>query len=629
MFFGLVLLVYTAATIFPKGPLWGFHFAGYLSEWMRWGILILAWAVFLGDMATGYVQRLGNRLVSMPPRVGSAMIYAAVPVAGVLFYFMPIHGTVYGDARNMELWYGNNDVFDPDWLLRCLKPQLFESKEVLTVGVHRTLAHFAGVSIQQAYRVGSALSGALFLLIALVFLRRTLDLRDALPAAVTAVLFLGGNQLFFGHFENYPFAVMLGLLFLTAFVRLFEGKQSVWVVLLLWIVAVRAHAIYISFAPAVMFGMLWKLHLQVPGLKRWLNWRAAAGFLVIPGVAAGIAAYFWLFGSHDEAYSAPGRQIEASFLPLVQPEPPLRDYTLFSPKHLADLINVFPQIGSPLLFVVFAFLLTRGRQVRWSDPKVMFASLALLFPLLFFLALNPALSMPRDWDLYGLLAAPIVVWCVVVLSHGKDSGPMRSLWALALCAGLFTSAGYWVNSRPQYISHRLEDIGEHVYRTYYSGSAYMIQSGQKLEADLDKQIERREATLARLKPWDGVDDFEYASLLASAGAVYSRSGDNIAAAEKFAQAVRATRHMPLLQLELSRLYLHEGLPERSLQNTLSYLKHHPASVAVMQLGAEAALAAGDAEYCTRFVTQGLVHAPGDSVLLFYKKKAAARGLLLD
>ena len=74
---------------------------------------------------------------------------------------------------------------------------------------------FKGViELSQAYRIVGALAGTLHLLLWLSLIR-------GLPGASGAGLALaglaaGGNQVFFGHVENYAFAALCGTLYLTA-----------------------------------------------------------------------------------------------------------------------------------------------------------------------------------------------------------------------------------------------------------------------------------------------------------------------------------------------------------------------------------------------------------------------------
>ncbi len=624
-----VLGLYGLGALSSGTWLWGFDALAY-GPLQVWGlVLVAAVAVLVAETRLGFLDALGVRAEGAPGflRIGVPVLLGVL--AGTAFLLFPIRTTAFGDARHMASWYGDNSVFDPQWLLEVLNPHVLRSKEALTVGVHRTLAHVAGASIDRTYQVVSALSGAALLTCFLLWVWREPALRRHLPLLAVAGLTLSGNQLFFGQVENYPFAVLGSAVFLMAAFRFFSGATPVWLFLLLWLVAARAHAVNGAFAPAVLYALAWRFRERIPGVSLRLGWRWAAAGLMLPGLLGGAVLYFFVFGSHDEAYFAVGRQIEASFLPLVSQNPPLRNYTLYSPAHAVDFLNVLVLIGAPVVVLGLIWIGEHRGRIEWSHPRMVFFGLSLLFMGLFFFALNPALTMPRDWDLYGLLLAPILIGFATLLAHSAGTGRRSATGPAVLALGLVSAWGFGINAGTDRLSHRLEAWGEHAYRTYYAGSSFLITVGQKMETDWARQLARREGSLSRLTPWEDSEDFEYAFLLSGAGATHSRVGDNLTAAERFEEALVRTAHLASLRMELAALYLHEGLPEKALPHLLVITDSQPSNMRTLVMAATAAIQVGDAERARRFLAQGARVAPDHEGLKALGRLAREQGLLLE
>src|SRR5207249_11099252 len=161
-------------------------------------------------------------------------------------------------------------------------------------------------------------------------------------------------------------------------------------------------------------------------------------------------------------------------------------YSLQSIDHLLDLGNVMLLVGAPAIVCLLGLILIHRRHIDWQHPRVVFATLAFAYPLLFFFALNPALSMPRDWDVYSLLGGPLLLFLATVLAHGDERVPSAPIHGTALAFGVFSVGFFALNAWPAGLSLRLEDVGEHVFKTYHSNASYIIVSARRIAT-----VERR------------------------------------------------------------------------------------------------------------------------------------------
>ena len=486
----------------PEGARWGFHALAYFPASVQVVTVVFVF-LLLVISAGGFLVpfRLPSRLPRQSPwieiLIGSAACFA--------FYSFPIQGHVYGDSKNMLKWYADNHRFDPQWAMRLLEPNPFTSKEALTVLLHRSTAYLFSMPIQQSYHILSALFGGLFVTLWLLHVRgRALESGSSL-ILILAGLFSGSNAVFFGEVESYAFAALSWSVFFAAAALYFDGRLRWFWVILLFVVAVRGHAAGISFLPAVIFLLLYQFRDAWRG-GRWFT-RPAGVMLgvVIPFLAAGLAFYIRL-GSYKEPYAGLSeRHFHRLFLPVVPAAPPLDRYTLQSPNHLIDLVNVAAQVTLPASMLLLGCILWHRRAIRWSDPKALFFLIALLFSGCFYFAVNPVLTMPRDWDLFAPLAIPALFLLSAILP------PQMPRTAIALTAGLgvFSIFFFLLNANAQRSSYRVVDAGRYAYGTYHRGSGYFIRLGLGLETDPRRFAERMRENQRRLKSMAFPGDEEF------------------------------------------------------------------------------------------------------------------------
>jgi len=178
--------------------------------------------------------------------------------------------------------------------------------------------------------------------------------------------------------------------------------------------------------------------------------------------------------------------------------------------------------------------------IKWSEPRTIFFSLAAFYFVLFDFTANPLLSMPRDWDFLSLAAAPITFFSIVLVDHISirvtDRKLLTSLAGFTLGLGAVSCTIFYVNANPEAASIRLRGSGIWVYHSYYKGSSYMINVGETMIDNIDKQIEDRERVIRELAPSAAKYDFELSFLHQKLGEVYYEEGDYGRAGRSFSNA---------------------------------------------------------------------------------------------
>lgn len=605
--------LFAFATLIPRGDTWGLHALAYFPLPVRLAALGVCLALLWRPVQARVVDALeaGARPLLGDSLVGRLLPWIAALGGYLVFRALPVQTEVYGDTRTILRWWADN-AEAPVALWGRLAAHPLENQAVVTQLLHRTMAHVLGMPIEQTFRILSPLFGAAFLGLWIHFVRTECAGSAWAPLLLVLGGVLGSHQIFFGHIETYAFVFLTIAAFLISGARMLDRRASFLVVCVLFAFALRVHGVTIFFLPAFAFLAASWLARRVPRLAPLLTWRRLAATLVAPSLVAAAALYFFWFRSFDAPHTGVSGAREITFLPLFPPPPPL-DYSLLAPAHLLDLGNVLLLIAAPVVLALAGLLLLHRRALDWRHPRVIFAVLAAGYPLLFFAAVNPALSMPRDWDLFGLSAAPLLLLLATLLTHADAAAiPRPRVHGTALAFSGFAAAFWVLNASPARLSERLEDVGEHVFRTYHTNASYLIGTAQGMDPDTARAIARRQATLERLAPHAVGEDREYTHLLLMLASLHRERGDR---AQTLAWAERATTVAPgdrNLALWYADHLLWAGEPDRARARVEAVLEADPANVNALMLGALAAAQRNDAAGAMRYLERAQRLAPGDA-----------------
>ena len=621
LFFGL----YAFATVTGRGDVWGLHSLAFFPWPVRIAGLLFCLALLwppLQRRAAAALQGALRPLLAAGP--GRWLPLAVGLVAFLVFYSFPIRTTVFGDTRTILHAWGDNTELPLAWLPRLVDLQPLGSREILSLMLHRTVAHVLAIPIEQSYRIVSSLSGALCLALWTQFVRSEFARSPWGPLLLLVGLALGSLQIFFGHVENYAFVFLIALAFLLTGSLALDGRGSFWVAALLFVLGFKAHAVTLYFLPVFLFLLAWRLARRVPALQVLRTWRGLGFALVLPSLVVAVLLYLCYFRSFDSPRTAVAAALSQTFLPVIPPPPPL-DYSLFSADHLLDLGNVVLLVGAPVVIVLLGILLLHRRAIDWRHPRVMFATLALAYPLVFYAALNPLLSMVRDWDLYALLGAPLLLFLATLLAHSEESAiPRGAAYGTALAFGVFSLGFFAVNASPARLSWRLEGMGEHAFRTYHENASLILVSAQAMESDSNRALARRLATVRRLAPSVVGPDPQYTHLLMVLASSYRERGERREAVRWVEEASRNSPEDASLALWMADYQLWAGETGRAAETVESVLRREPANPNALVLGAIAASRRRDYAGALRYLERARTVEPELAALVEQVRREAAR-----
>ncbi|HEY3875760.1 MAG TPA: hypothetical protein VGM92_09805 [Candidatus Kapabacteria bacterium] len=481
----IVYLVYCYAAFVPTGPVWGIHFTAYVPPGLKVGVLILGALLLIPRNQ----EHLFNKVLGLFHKTESANKVRIIPTVALaiaaffLFHSFEIKTDIYGDDIHMLKEYGENTEFNGKWIMDIISPHWVDNKEALTVAVHRIVAHTFSISIEQSYTSLSEICGAIFVFLWIWFIQKITIADNDDPRRIRVLQLIlsllgvcsGATLVFYGHVENYAFGILAFTTFLLALYFYVEEKIGTVPFILLFLFAVKAHIVGILFLPAFLVALAYRYRSNISFVQELFSWRQIRNVVIAPAFVIGVILYIFLFHSWNEPYAlTEGRQFERSFLPVLLQPAPLNHYSLWSPYHLADLVNLFLLIAAPVLITVSGILFFTRRAIEWNRPNVIVFGLAALFPFLFFLAMNPMLSPMRDWDVFSLFLPSILFFAAMVLVQKGVRGYESAWLAQTVVFGtIFTLVLVAVNFSPDELQVRLQDAGAHTYRSYYAGSDYI------------------------------------------------------------------------------------------------------------------------------------------------------------
>jgi tetratricopeptide (TPR) repeat protein len=97
----------------------------------------------------------------------------------------------------------------------------------------------------------------------------------------------------------------------------------------------------------------------------------------------------------------------AIFLPFFEGRAIDPGYSIFSVKHLLDIFNEIIII-SPLVIILLPVFWTGIKRISKSRVGI-YLSLSALGGIIYLFGINPALTMPRDWDLFSFTLFPLTI----------------------------------------------------------------------------------------------------------------------------------------------------------------------------------------------------------------------------
>lgn len=530
---------------------WGIHFYTYLPPPLPYILVSLLLLTLLIPLRYYRKAEEKYRHLAIPENAVIVCLFLLPVLAFPLFYQHNIETDIYGDSRVIlnRLTADSNEVFEAEQLTEIFHPNIFRkgNGEYLTSNAVKIIRTHEAVDTFHAFKIWNALWGSLYLLVLAGFV---FSLSRQVLYVVTMFgigLAPGFMSSFLGYSEVYAPALCLSLLYLFCLYHLL-AKPGWWrltITALALVAAIKSHITLTFLLPSFILAAG---HMIIPNLQIWHIFRKPSKtllWIVLPGTLLFFFAVYMGLGNYNTSHVLnPNNNSEISrhiFLPILKEAPPLDRYSLFSSSHSLDFINLVLFWSAPAILIVL-LALCAGKKAVWPfSHRILF--LNLVTGLLLFFFINPILSMPRDWDMMSMPATSLLAVALVILPFFPWSAAaglkLKTLFVSVILA-IICLTSMWVNTDKPMISERLTDVGVHIYKTYWAGSAYILNVAcNPLKSDTLAHIELRKEIVKRVEPYAVKRvDTQFADLLAKLGELYFMKRDWATATAYFEKSAR-------------------------------------------------------------------------------------------
>ncbi len=405
-----LFLILELAAGFGLIDLWGIHHLAAFS--LPVVVMIVVVAMLLVWLPSVAVSRAYRILEWKPNKYARyAVVVSILTAMGGLFYFLRSRNLLLGDGyKRVEM---------------MTRPLEFWPTEYVDLALHWLVSRLIG-SPEGSYILISILTGLLFIVTIWFFASQLSTDRIGKLSSMMVVFGIAQMQFFFGYIESYAVMTLLVAVFLVLGHRCFSGRTSILWVVVLFVAAGLFHMSAWFLLPGLLY-LLW--HRSTVDSRPSLRVMTVA----IVVAAATLAVLYYL-----------NFEGEKVFVPLTGTAQ--NPYSLFSSKHLGDIVNVLLMVAPLPLILTTVILIFPGGRSLFRRPGIRFLSLSTAGAFGIVVFVDPVLGAVRDWDLMALFGVPLAFLSVAVSSMVfKRRNWKFSLLAIA-CAVIVGHSLPWIVS---------------------------------------------------------------------------------------------------------------------------------------------------------------------------------------
>jgi tetratricopeptide (TPR) repeat protein len=404
------------SSFFPSLRLWGIAVWAYLPLAVRCVLFVAGaaagWMICQSPTGSDRSQRRkGSGGFVLSPL--TVLLIAAV---SALLFFLLRAGTYFlGDGVLQLNWLAGATQF--------LKSREFGAELVL-VGVKSLVGGLFSRPELAAYQIVSIGSGVIGIVVLLLLSYRVKSESHG-SVGQAAVLLTGGYMLlFFGYVENYALLVLTVMLFAYVGQLVASGRLPLWWILVITVLPPFVHLLGLAVVPAALLVVLMRLAPK-------LSIKVSPAILCAALAGVGLIG---ILGAYD--MSTDNYQLRFMLLPLLQDRFTMDGYTLFSWRHLLDIVNL-----TVLLVPGIAVLVATTSRTAWrtvlTSPEGLFHLMFAATCLAIVLCVDPKLGMPRDWDALSLIG-PALAGLVLFVARATEQKHFSKIVGLVCLLGLLS-----------------------------------------------------------------------------------------------------------------------------------------------------------------------------------------------
>jgi tetratricopeptide (TPR) repeat protein len=424
----VTVLGHLAGAVLLPDQLWGMHLYRFVAPPVVIGGVLLA--VVAGVLLFKDPGSLPS--ASVPRRFAPFLEAGAAAAAFVVFWAFRVRHLLLGDSYVLVQSVPAGASLHPrEPLTAFLHESLYRALRHLPLlrAMPKPDAAWWTVALE------SALCGALFLIVAVRLAREIVRSTSggASPALIALILMAQGYALlFFGYVENYTYLLLATGVYLLLSLRYSNGRGSLLAPAIALILAFWLHLSALALAPSFVVLAAWGLRCGDTRRKALRDLLVAAALLAVSLMIPSLLGSRLSGGAMvrsilREAWQ--GHRTGAGIPYMV------------SGRHVRDFCSeqfLVGPLGMLLLLPAAVMALVRG---AWRKATPLFLLAAALPPLLgAWMASDPNLGYPRDWDVFAPLALTFTAAGLGLFLPSKLAessarrGPDRWLRRALLCA---------------------------------------------------------------------------------------------------------------------------------------------------------------------------------------------------
>ncbi len=420
----LIVLLRLIPLFNPESRTWGFDHLAFLSRPYLTGFFVLCGIALIFPFIDRRLA-LGAKLTGLFANffyehrlAGYYRLIIVVP-AFLIFLFLPQTTHFLGDG------------YEAIEILSRSNPFFLKFSQTGALWFYETARALIGPETKKTaeltFRIVPALCGALYVYLA--FMIAGIATEDKLKRVliwVTAV-FSGILLMFFGYAEFYAPVVVLSLLYLYFGLQWIKrGRWLIWAIAI-FLAGLFFHLIFMFYIPSLLV----IIFSNGDGRAFYKRYKKAIYITLSCIVIAGIIGFVHFYTTN--------LVFENMFLPLFSGKPVAPDYGIFTPHHLLDIFNEFMLVAPMAL--IFLVVGIGGYGAVKKDGGLLFLTIAAAGFVPFLFAVDPQLSMARDWDLFSMTLIPFIILSVPVIPQRKI-GNFKNLVISILILCLLFSASF-------------------------------------------------------------------------------------------------------------------------------------------------------------------------------------------
>ncbi len=394
----LTVVLFLLASLYPVQWAWGLNHLQFLPEYFRW-----VWSlVVIGILLFLYVPIENKTLQTAIARVDSALFSGPILpravlllVAATIFYLLHLRTYFSGDGYTWLANFGQESGYF--W-------KFTEPGSIYLVRFIQSLqGGYTQATALTAFRIISVLSGVIVVYNFIDIARRLCLKQSARVITLCSLFFSGSMLLFFGYVEFYALLWAAGTTYINLALKYLDTGTRPYLMIAAFVVAALVHLQALYLLPGLVYILLRGKfgRASLKALRKFL-WPLAG----VAGIGA-LVGFVWLHENNLEFHGV--------FLHPFEGKPPANDYAVFSPKHLADIINLLITIFPAIIIAVVTWIFYRNGERRTEQTT--FLTLTAAGSMAFLFLVDPALGMARDWDLMSFAALPLLLLILHRIDH--------------------------------------------------------------------------------------------------------------------------------------------------------------------------------------------------------------------